>query len=257
MRSFAYGNGRGARLGDDDRDGAHCIYPHTLTVSSPQGGETWSIGSTHDVTWSATAEAGPDPGTVDVEYSMDAGGTWSLLGSGQLNDGAYSWTVATPASNQLAVRVVRHNRVVPTPAPFPDACSKGASAGPFSVVSAPPVAAGTVPDGGSGTPLRIAKVAGGSLTLTWGASCSGSAADYAIYEGTLTALRSGSWDHVPRTCAAGIDLSESIVPSPLSSYYLVASVAGGKEGSLGLTSAAAQRPASLSACAPREAASCP
>jgi hypothetical protein len=256
MRSYAYGNGRGPRLGDDDRDGAHCLYPHTFALTAPNGGETWTASSTYDVTWSSSPEAGPDPGTVDVEYSTDAGVSWIALSTAQTNDGSYLWAVQTPPGTQFAVRVVRRNRVVPTAAPFPSACSAGTSASVFAVVAAPAVTAGTAPDGTGGPPVRLGKVAGGSLTVTWGSSCSGTAADYAIYEGTLSALRAGSWDHLPKTCSAGSDLTQPIVPGAASTYYLIAPLAALKEGSLGTTSAAVQRPASTSACAPRETASC-
>ena len=256
MRAYAYGNGRGPRLGDDDRDGAHCHYPHTLTLTSPTGGESWPTGTTHAITWSTSAEAGPDPGTLDVEYSPDGGTTWSALGTDQPNDGFFAWTIgAAPASDAL-VRVVRHNLLTPAPAPYPEACSQGVSDAPFAIVAAAPAVAGTAPDGSHGAPLRLGKGTAGALTMSWGASCSGTAAGYAIYEGSLSSLRSGIWNHVPKTCAAGSDLAETITPSPASSYYLVAPLASGHEGLLGTASLTGERPASASACAPREASSC-
>ena len=227
-------------------------------MTSPNGGESWDTGGTHNITWSATAEAGPDPGTVDIEYSADAGLTWSVISAGEPNDGSYAWTIGPVPSAQSIIRVVRHNRVIPTPAPYPEACSKDASDATFSVViAAIPTIAGSAPDGSSGAPLRVDKGAGSTLTLTWGLSCSATATDYAIYEGTLSALRSGSWDHVPKTCSAGTDLTETIAPGLANTYYLVAPLAAAKEGLLGTASSIGQRPQSTSACAPRETASCP
>lgn len=257
MRASAYGAGRGPRLGDDDRDAAHCVYPHTLTVTSPNGGESWTAGSVHAVTWTATAEAGPDPGTVDIESSSDGGATWSAIATTAPNDGSFLWTVGGTPGSQSLVRVVRHNRVSPTPAPFPEACSQDASDGVFTILPAPPVTAGCVPDGANGPAVRIDRGSAGTLVVTWGASCSSTAADYAIYQGTLAALRSGTWDHLPVSCAAGTDLTETIAPAAVSSYYLVAPLAAGMEGTLGTTSSSTQRPASTSACAPREPSSCP
>jgi len=257
MRASAYGNGRGPRLGDDDRDGAHCHYPHTFTVTSPAGGESWQAGSSHAITWTASAEAGSDPGTLDVEYSADGGVTWSAISAGEPNDGSYAWTAPSTPSAQSVVRVVRHNRVAATPAPYPEACSQDASDAVFAVTAAPPAVAGCVPDGRTGAPLRVAKGAGSALTITWGASCSATASDYALYEGTLSALRSGSWDHAPKTCATGLDLTETVVPGAASAYYLVTPLAAGHEGLLGPTSLGVERPPSLTACAPRESASCP
>jgi hypothetical protein len=254
MRASAYGGGRGPRLGDDDRDAAHCVYPHSLSLTSPNGGESWQAGSTHSITWTSTSEAGPDPGTVSLELSTNAGGSWSTIVSGEANDGAYSWTVPGSLGSQSRVRVVRPNRVSPTPSPFPEACSLDASNASFTI-TAPP-AAGTSPDGSTGAPLRVAK-SGSSLSITWGASCSGQASNHAIYQGNLSMLRAGMWDHDPVTCSAGTDLAETFVPGAGNRYYLVAPLAGGNEGSLGTVSSGALRPESASACAPREASSCP
>ncbi|HEX4826171.1 MAG TPA: matrixin family metalloprotease [Candidatus Polarisedimenticolaceae bacterium] len=256
MRATAYGNGRGPRLGDDDRDAAHCDYPHTLTLTSPNGGESWSANTVHAVTWTATAEVGPDPGTVDIELSQDGGTTWTPIATGEPNDGSFAWTIGVAPGTQNLVRVIRHNRVSPTPAPYPEACSQDASDGVFTIAAPQPVA-GCVPDGSNGPALRIDRGSGGALVLTWGASCSSGATNYAVYQGTLAALRSGTWDHAPVTCAGGTDLTETIVPGAVSAYYLVAPTASGQEGILGNLSSGAPRPSSTAACAPREPSSCP
>jgi hypothetical protein len=150
--------------------------------------------------------------------------------------------------------VVRHNRVDPQPAPFPEACSEDVSNGGFTIVSAPPQA-GAVPDGTYGSAVTAERESGTDVRVSWDASCSLDATDYAIYEGSLTALRSGSWDHAPVTCTAGSDLTEVFTPQAGSRYFLVAPLAGGSEGSFGL-SEGAPRPPSASACAPRESAGC-
>ncbi len=256
MRATAYGNGRGPRLGDDDRDAAHCHYPHAFTITSPNGGESWAAGSAQNVTWTVTAESGTSASTVNIEYSTDAGATWTVASAGEANDGSAPWTVPSIAGTRNLVRVVRHNRVSPTPSPYPEACSQDVSNSAFTITAAPALTAGTAGDGDPGSPLTLAKGAGGNVTLAWGASCSGTATNYAIYEGTLSALRSGTWNHVARTCAAGTDLAETIAPGSDSVYYLVAPVVPGAEGRLGTTSAGAERPASASACAPRETTSC-
>ncbi|MBZ5637740.1 MAG: matrixin family metalloprotease [Acidobacteriia bacterium] len=255
MRATAYGNGRGPRLGDDDRDAAHCHYPHTLAVTAPNGGESWTAGTVHSISWTATTEAGADPGTVSLEYSTDSGSSWLPIATGEANDGTYSWTVPSAPGAHARVRVIRPNRVSPTPFPYPSACSSDATNADFTIAAANP-AAGTVPDGAPGAPVRVAKAAGADLTMTWGASCAGTATDYAIYEGTLSALRAGSWDHLPVACSAGADLTQTLTPGVGSRYYLVAPRAGSIEGTLGARSSGTPRPASQGACAPREASSC-
>jgi len=253
MRSYAYG-GRGPRLGDDDVDAVHCTYPHTLTLTAPDGGESWSVGTLQQIEWTVTAEAGGDPGTVDLELSTDGGNTWSVIRSDEPNDGSYGWTVSDLPGTGRLMRVVRHNRVSPPPDPFPSACSEDVSNGGFTIVSAP-LEAGSVPDGTFGSAVVVERATGSDVRVTWQASCSSDASDYAIYEGSLAALRGGAWDHGAVTCSAGGDLTEVFTPQADSRYFLVAPLAGASEGAYGL-SQGAPRPPSASACAPRESAGC-
>jgi len=254
MRSYAYGGGRGARLGDDDRDAAHCVYPHGLGLTDPAGGETLTAGSVHLVRWNPTDEAGPDVGEVDLEVSDDGGATWSPVVKGTPNDGSHAWTVPGTAGDRYRFRVRRPNRVAPTPAPWPEACSASASSADFSVVAAPPVA-GVVPDGASGAPLLVARDPSGGLRLTWDPSCSSGASDYAVYRGTLDALRAGTPDLVATSCGTG-SATQAVVDLPGGdAYFLVAPLAGGSEGGLGTDSSGLERPAASAACAPRETAS--
>jgi len=79
-----------------------------------------------------------------------------------------------------------------------------------------------------------ASKAGSDITLSWGATC-GAASDYIIYEGTLGALRTGTYDHGTRVCTdAGEDLQETFAPIAGDAYYLVVPVnAAGIEGDYG------------------------
>ena len=121
------------------------------------------------------------------------------------------------------------------------ACSSTAASGGFTISAAP--VAGSVPDGAAGPPLLVTPGAGGAVTLGWGASCSPTVEDYAVYEGDLDALAAGSWDHLPVACNAGTDRSETFGPGAGSRYFLVAPQAGGAEGSLGSGSSGDPRPA--------------
>lgn len=254
MRSTAYGN-RGPRLGVDDRDAVHCHYPHTLTLTAPNGGQSWPAGSLRSIQWNRSAESGSNPGVVDLEYSVDGGSSWKSIAAGEPNDGSYSWLVPDDPSVSARARVVRHHLGAGVPANYPSTCSGDASNGAFSILAALRVA-GTVPDGSNGSPLLLDKAPGGQLRLSWDPSCSADADNFAIYEGSLAALRSGSWDHRPLTCAAGADAVEYVVPGTADRYYLVAPMAGSVEGRYGASSSGVERPASTQACGIREAASC-
>jgi len=79
-----------------------------VTVTAPAGGETWKAGSTHTVTWTATDNVGVT--TVDVEYSIDGGGTYPYwIAIGIPNSGSTSWTVPNTASPTARVRVKAHD----------------------------------------------------------------------------------------------------------------------------------------------------
>ncbi len=254
MRSYAYGGGRGARLGEDDRDGAHCHYPHLLALTAPNGGETWRAGETRTVAWTSSLETGPDKGTVGLEWSSNGGVAWTPVASGIANDGSHDWIVPNVPGTQNRLRVIRPNRVVPTPAPYPSSCSGDASDASFEILAAPALA-GALPEGGGGA-LSVERGEGGAVVLAWGPSCSTEATDFAVYEGSLESLRAMKWEHAPVTCAAGADRAHTFVPAPGDRYFLAAPVAGGNEGLLGRSSWG-PRPASPLACAPRETAGCP
>jgi hypothetical protein len=250
MRETPYGN-RGPRLGDDDRDAAHCHYPHRLTLIAPNGGEAWDADSLQQIVWQQTAEAGPDPGVVDIEYSSDAGATWSTVAEGTPNVGSLTWVVPRTPGTQTRVRVVRHARGAGTGPTYPEHCSGDASDAPFSILGEAPQA-GVVPDGSDGEPLRVEPAGAGVLRLEWSPSCAPGADGYAVYEGSLDQLRAGIWDHQPVDCASG-GLVNLVSPAPGSRYFLIAPLEGEIEGDFGETSAGVLRPESASACGTRQA----
>jgi hypothetical protein len=87
------------------RDGFVCKIedsPYTITVTSPNGGETWGPGKVHDITWTTSG------GFVDevlLHYSTDNGSTWNLIVGPITNYGIHSWTVPDLDSDQCLVRV--------------------------------------------------------------------------------------------------------------------------------------------------------
>jgi hypothetical protein len=77
-------------------------------VTYPNGGE--SLIGTVAVTWTASD---PDPGQtalllIDLDYSGDAGASWSSIASDEANDGSYLWDVSglPPGVNVYLLRVV-------------------------------------------------------------------------------------------------------------------------------------------------------
>ncbi|MFN8005666.1 MAG: BACON domain-containing carbohydrate-binding protein [Terriglobia bacterium] len=73
----------------------------TLSVLSPNGGEIWLAGSSHNITWSTTGTVG----SVKIEYSTDSGLTYSTIVATTANSGSYSWIIPTTPSTTVKVRI--------------------------------------------------------------------------------------------------------------------------------------------------------
>jgi hypothetical protein len=70
-----------------------------VTLSAPNGGEEWTAGRAHAITWT------PGVGEVKLEASRD-GAPFETIAAATPNDGSYEWTITGPASRQVIVRVV-------------------------------------------------------------------------------------------------------------------------------------------------------
>lgn len=78
------------------------LTPPTTTVSSPNGGETWGIGSSQTVSWSASDFFGVS--SINLEYSLDGGGSWAPIASGLGNTGSYPWAIPNAPTTQALIR---------------------------------------------------------------------------------------------------------------------------------------------------------
>lgn len=80
--------------------------PSTLTLTSPNGGETWSVGSGHTISWTSTGYIG----TVKLEYSLNNGSSWTTIDSSTHNDGGYSWTLPNSTSSECLVQITSNSK---------------------------------------------------------------------------------------------------------------------------------------------------
>jgi hypothetical protein len=87
-----------------DNDGT----PPSITVTAPNGGETWKLRSTQQITWSSSGTNG----SVKIEVSRDGGATWSTISSSTTNDGQHAWKVGGKTSTQARIRVCSINAPV-------------------------------------------------------------------------------------------------------------------------------------------------
>ncbi len=105
--------------------------PPTLTVTSPNGGESWTVGTEQEITWETTGSVG----NVDILYSYNDGASWPAIVSYTENDGSFTWTVPDTPSTHCFIRVQENDG---DPGDYSDAA--------FTIVSAviPPVISGTI-----------------------------------------------------------------------------------------------------------------
>ena len=230
--------------------GSVALPPGGMGVQAEPGDATWGMSSYPERTWTtaggdfaASASAVTSVGVeTDVDYAW--GSTAAMVADVQawvdnpdLNHGwiligneAGSTTARRFASRENTTEAIRPRLVVEYTAP---------SAGP-----------GAVPDGGArpGAPLKVSR-SGGSLSLTWGASCR-PAADYVVQAGTLASVRAGTYNDVPLACTTAGQTSFTTAAPAADSYFLVLPLGGSVVGSRGLDGDGVERPLGTTACAP-------
>lgn len=79
-----------------------------VAVTSPNGGETWDVGTAYDITWTADDNVGVT--SVTILRSSDGGLSFpDTLATGEANDGTYSWAPTGPATTGTRVKVIAHD----------------------------------------------------------------------------------------------------------------------------------------------------
>jgi hypothetical protein len=73
-----------------------------ITVTSPNGGENWVVGSTHNITWTSSGGVGA---VVSIDYSINGGSSWTSIFGGTANDGTEPWVIPNTPSTNCFVRV--------------------------------------------------------------------------------------------------------------------------------------------------------
>ncbi|MDA8016951.1 MAG: hypothetical protein MPN21_05830 [Thermoanaerobaculia bacterium] len=85
----------------DESDASFTILPASLTVLSPNGGESLDVGSQVLLAWSSTNLGG----NVRIELSRDGGATFEILFGNTADDGVQAWNVVGPATTDGLLRV--------------------------------------------------------------------------------------------------------------------------------------------------------
>jgi surface protein len=88
----------------DQSDTAFKIILPTIIISSPEAGDIWAKGDQKEIVWT---NVGKIYDNLTLEYSTDDFTTATLIGSGELNDGSFDWTISesVPDSSSIKIRI--------------------------------------------------------------------------------------------------------------------------------------------------------
>ncbi len=128
----------------------------SITVTSPNGGESWYVNSSHNITWSSANFSG----NVKIDLSINGGSTWSTVAASVANSGSYTWTVPNSPATTCKIRVADATDSDPT----------DMSNSNFTIAPEPVELRVTSPNGGESW------YAGSVQTITWTAT---------VYSGTV------------------------------------------------------------------------
>jgi len=110
-----------------------------VAVSSPNGGEYWAGGSTHNITWTVTdGGSGVKDNSISIYYTTGEG--YVLIAENEANDGIYSWTLPSINSSQVKVKITARDNV--------NNIGSDESNATFTIDSTPPIVSVISPNGG-------------------------------------------------------------------------------------------------------------
>ncbi len=135
----------------------------TITVTSPNGGESWQVGTTHNITWTSTAAGS----TVRIElYSGTS--RYARITSSTPNDGSYSWSIPSNYLRYTNYRI----RVTDIGSGVYDQSNS------YFTLVYPPTVTVTSPNGGESWQV------GTTHNITWTTTNAGSTVWIGLYSGT-------------------------------------------------------------------------
>jgi len=73
----------------------------SIVMTAPDGGETWHVGFTENITWVTTGKVG----NIKIELSTDNGETWTTVADSTENDGSYPWLIPDAVSEKCLVKI--------------------------------------------------------------------------------------------------------------------------------------------------------
>jgi hypothetical protein len=84
----------------DQSDSFFSISTKSLTLLSPNGGQSWLEGDSQSITWESNCVE-----NVNIEYTIDGGSSWIDIDSNVVPDGSYTWEVPDTPSDSCLIRI--------------------------------------------------------------------------------------------------------------------------------------------------------
>ncbi|MFO7660071.1 MAG: Ser-Thr-rich GPI-anchored membrane family protein [Candidatus Cloacimonadaceae bacterium] len=82
----------------------------TITVTSPNGGESWNIGDIYPITWTSTNLTG----NLGIKLLIGTYGNYYTVGFAQnVTAGSYDWTIQSPVPPGTQMKIVLYNPLQP------------------------------------------------------------------------------------------------------------------------------------------------
>jgi hypothetical protein len=78
------------------------LNPSSITVISPNGGETWQVGTTQTITWTSTGISG----NVKIRLSRNGGSRYTSIFTNAPNTGSIQWMVTGPTTSQARIQIL-------------------------------------------------------------------------------------------------------------------------------------------------------
>ena len=142
--------------GSSGGGGGGFVNPTSITLTSPNGGESLAGGSNMAVKWTY----GGNVTFVNLDYSTDGGTTWTSIVKNQTNAGSYTWKVPSVTASDVKVRIQAMNLTIVTASDTSNAVfsivTSGVAAEPTSTTAVPGTGTYKLVPGAPALPANVA-----------------------------------------------------------------------------------------------------
>ncbi|MBS3782029.1 MAG: S8 family serine peptidase, partial [Candidatus Thermoplasmatota archaeon] len=80
----------------------------SIEIERPSGGEIWEYGNTEKIEWATSEDENPIT-SVDLEYSIDSGSSYTEIATGLGDTKSYDWDIPDVTSDEVVIRATVHD----------------------------------------------------------------------------------------------------------------------------------------------------